>query len=258
STPREAMKLGVGIVHQELNLFPNLSVAKNLFVGRERYGVARTLRRQHQKRLAHDVIQRMGQDIDVDALVGDLSIGQQQIVEIAGVLVADVQVLILDEPTSALSEEEVAVLFRLLDELKQQGVAIVYISHRLEELIEIGDSFTVLRDGRLIASGFRGDVSIPWLVERMVGTQVGGAYREIQPAPEPVTAAPEVLSVEKLTLPSTTGGRLLDDVSFKVTAGEIVGLYGLMGAGRTELFEALIGLRKTSGGKITVAGRTLT
>lgn len=257
STPRRAMELGVGIVHQELNLFPNLSVAENLFVGRERHGTAGTLRREQQKTIARDVIKRMGQDIDVDALVGGLSIGQQQIVEIAGVLVSDVHVLILDEPTSALSEDEVAVLFRLLDELKQQGVAIVYISHRLEELIEIGDSFTVLRDGRLIATGGRDDVSIPWLVERMVGAQIEGAYRNIPPTRRPSPDAPCVLAVQNLTLPDVSGGRLLDDVSFEVAAGEIVGLYGLMGAGRTELFEALIGLRRVSGGKIILAGQEL-
>lgn len=258
ASPREAMALGIGIVHQELNLFPNLSVGQNLFVGRERRGPAGTLRHGEQRRIAREVLERMGQSIDVDRLISELSIGQQQIVEIARVLVADVRILILDEPTSSLSEGEVAVLFRLLAELKQQGVAIVYISHRLEELIEIGDRFTVLRDGELIETGPRGDVDIPWLVERMVGTRIEGPYREVPADHRPDPNAPEALAVNNLQLPNAIGGRLLDDVSFRVTAGEIVGFYGLMGAGRTELFETLIGLRQASGGDLVIGGRRLT
>lgn len=257
ASPREAMERGIGIVHQELNLFPNLSVAENLFVGRERRGVAGTLRQKDQRRIARDVLERMGQAIDVDALISELSIGHQQIVEIARVLVSDVRVLILDEPTSSLSEDEVDVLFRLLDELKQQGVAIVYISHRLEELIEIGDFFTVLRDGALIESGRRGQVDIPWLVERMVGTTVEGPYRDVPSDHRPAADAATVLEVEDLRVANSTGGLLLDDVGFRVTAGEIVGFYGLMGAGRTELFETLMGLRRAAGGRVRVAGRTL-
>ncbi|RJS91865.1 sugar ABC transporter ATP-binding protein [Salinisphaera sp. Q1T1-3] len=257
ASPREAMALGIGIVHQELNLFPNLSVAQNLFVGRERRGIGGTLRRGEQRRIARDVFERMGQPIDVDALVSELSIGRQQIVEIARVLVSDVRILILDEPTSSLSEDEVAVLFRLLSELRQQGVAIVYISHRLEELIEIGDTFTVLRDGALIETGWRDQVDIPWLVERMVGSRVEGPYRQVPADHRPDPDAATVLAVENLQLPDAVGGRLLDDVSFRVTQGEIVGFYGLMGAGRTELFETLIGLRRASAGRVTVAGREL-
>lgn len=257
SDPRAAMKLGIGIVHQELNLFPNLSVMQNLFVGRERRGVAGTLDHGCQRRLACEVFKRMGQSIDVDILTGSLGIGQQQIVEIARALVSDVRILILDEPTSSLNESEVAVLFRLLAELKQQGVAIVYISHRLEELIEIGDTFTVLRDGELIETGWRDEVDIPWIVERMVGSRIEGPYRDVKTDHRPSPDAPEVLAVENLQLPSATGGRLLDDVSFQITAGEIVGFYGLMGAGYTELFEALIGLRRPSSGRVKICGRTL-
>ncbi len=257
ASPREAMALGIGIVHQELNLFPNLTVTQNLFVGRELRGAAGTVRAARQRQLAREVFERMGQAIDVDAPLADLSIGQQQIVEIARVLIADVRILILDEPTSSLSESEVAVLFRLIDELKQQGVAIVYISHRLEELIEIGDRFTVLRDGELIETGTRGHVDIPWLVERMVGTRVEGPYRDVPSDDRADPEATPVLTVDNLRLPNSVGGLLLDDVSFSVTSGEIVGFYGLMGAGRTELFETLIGLRRAAAGTVTIDGRTL-
>ncbi|MGN8197976.1 sugar ABC transporter ATP-binding protein [Salinisphaera sp. RV14] len=257
ASPREAMALGIGIVHQELNLFPNLTVTQNLFVGRELRGMAGTVRAARQRRLAREVFERMGQAINVDVPLGDLSIGQQQIVEIARVLIADVRILILDEPTSSLSESEVAILFRLIDELKQQGVAIVYISHRLEELVEIGDRFTVLRDGELIETGTRGHVDIPWLVERMVGARVEGPYRDVPSDHRADPAAAPVLTVENLRLPDNGGGLLLDDVSFSVTPGEILGFYGLMGAGRTELFETLIGLRRAAAGAVTIDGRTL-
>lgn len=254
SGPREAMAFGIGIVHQELNLFPNLTVTQNLFVGREQGGLASTVKLGRQRKVAREVLDRMGQSIDVDAIVGALSIGQQQIVEIARVLASDVRVLILDEPTSSLSDSEVSVLFRLLGELKRQGVAIVYISHHLEELIEIGDWFTVLRDGELIETGYRDQVDIPWLVERMVGTSVEGPFRDISPDNVPSHDSPEVLSVDQLLLADSFGGRLLHDISFRVTAGEIVGFYGLMGAGRTELFETLIGLRHATSGTVTVDG----
>src|SRR5699024_9008068 len=225
-------------------------ISQNLFVGREQGGLASTVKLGRQRKVAREVLDRMGQSIDVDAIVGALSIGQQQIVEIARVLASDVRVLILDEPTSSLSDSEVSVLFRLLGELKRQGVAIVYISHHLEELIEIGDWFTVLRDGALIETGYRDQVDIQWLVERMVGTSVEGPFRDTSPDNVPSHDAPEVLSVDQLLLADSFGGRLLHDISFRVTAGEIVGFYGLMGAGRTELFETLIGLRHATSGTV--------
>lgn len=251
ANPRQAMALGIGIVHQELNLCPNLSVAENLFVGKELRNAFGVVRQAEQRRRAHETLAKMGQAIDVDALVQDLSIGKRQIVEIAKVLVSDVRVLILDEPTSSLSEAEVSVLFALIADLKRQGVSIVYISHRLEELIQIGDRFSVLRDGSLVGTGRRGEVNIAWLVERMLGSSLTS---ELRAGREISEDQPEVLQVSRLDLASERGSLLLDKVSFSVRRGEVVGFYGLMGAGRTELFETLIGLRRAIGGSIRMLG----
>jgi erythritol transport system ATP-binding protein len=254
--PRQAMARGIGIVHQELNLCPNLSVAENMFVGKElRARFGRVLHAE-QRRQARATLQRMGQDIDVDALVQDLSIGKRQIVEIAKVLVSDVRVLILDEPTSSLSEAEVGILFSLIADLKRQGVSIIYISHRLDELIEIGDHFTVLRDGHLVGTGGRDSVTVDWLVERMIGSQM---TTELRAGTDPAIheQAPEVLRVTDLEVAGDLGTLLLNKVSFSVKRGEIVAFYGLMGAGRTELFETLIGLRQAIGGKIEINGKAL-
>ncbi|MCI8212346.1 hypothetical protein AUC61_22695 [Pseudomonas sp. S25] len=256
SDPRQAMALGIGIVHQELNLCPNLSVAENMFIGKELRASFGRVRHNEQRRLAHTTLKRMGQDIDVDALVQNLSIGKRQIVEIAKVLVSDVRVLILDEPTSSLSEAEVEILFSLIGELKQQGVSIIYISHRLEELIEIGDYFTVLRDGALVGTGTRDEVTVDWLVERMIGRQMTTELRA-GCGPEVHENQPEMLRVSDLEVASERGSLLLNKVSFSVKRGEIVAFYGLMGAGRTELFETLIGLRKAIGGQIQVNGHSL-
>jgi ABC-type sugar transport system ATPase subunit len=254
--PRQAMALGIGIVHQELNLCPNLSVAENMFMGKERRSRFGRLLLGEQRTLARATLQRMGQDIDVDTLVQDLSIGKRQIIEIAKVLVSDVQVLILDEPTSSLSEAEVGILFSLIADLKRQGVSIIYISHRLEELIEIGDHFTVLRDGNLVGTGVRGNVTIDWLVERMIGSQMSTELRAARDPGEHEDAR-EVLRVTDLEVASERGSLLLNKVSFSVRRGEIVAFYGLMGAGRTELFETLIGLRQAIGGRIELNGQVL-
>ena len=256
NSPREAMARGIGIVHQELNLCPNLSVAENMFIGKERRTRFGRVLHGEQRQLAHATLQRMGQDIDVDALVQDLSIGKRQIVEIAKVLVSDVRVLILDEPTSSLSEAEVGILFSLITDLKRQGVSIIYISHRLDELIEIGDHFTVLRDGHLVGTGVRDAVTVDWLVERMIGSQMNTQLRTgTDPAVHQL--APVVLRVCDLEVASDQGSLLLNKVSFSIRRGEIVAFYGLMGAGRTELFETLIGLRHAIGGRIEINGQTL-
>jgi erythritol transport system ATP-binding protein len=188
----------VAMIHQELSLLPNLSVADNIFLGREkaRRGV---IERQAQEDETHRVISRLGLDVDPRKLVSDLPLGQQQLVEIGKALAREARVLIMDEPTSALSAAETGTLFRVIREAKATGVGIVYISHRLRELLEIGDRVTVLRDGRVVAESEAGAVDTRWLVEKMTG----GALQE-----------------------SAWRG-----------PGEVVGIYGLMGSGRTELFE---------------------
>ena len=225
---------GIAMIYQELNLLPNLSVTDNIFLGRERtrYGL---IDRRAQERETAEAMARMEQRIPPRALVGDLPLGQQQIVEIAKAITRNARVLIMDEPTSALSAAEIAVLFRLIRDLKSRGVAIVYVSHRLEELLAIGDTITVLRDGRVVAEAEAGRATAAWMVEQMTGhaTPVRG---RVEPAVSRLSGLPPAFEAR------------LGEIRIAARAGEIVGFYGLMGAGRTELFETLIGLRRAKHG----------
>ena len=240
----DAEARGIGIIHQELNLFPNLNVAENIFVAHELTSAAKIVKHKEQEAFTQKLLERLEQPIDPRTLVSDLRIGQQQIVEIAKALAQDIRILIMDEPTSALSTSEVAVLFRIIHELKAQGVSIIYISHKLDEVMEIGDYITVLRDGELIAEAPMDDVSLAWIVEKMVGRDTSRQYQP--PAHE---FGDELMRVENLSL-FQQDKFLLKDVSFSLRAGEILGIYGLMGAGRTELFECLMGLHPQVQGEI--------
>ncbi len=252
-SPRAAARLGIGIIHQELTLFPNLSVAENIFCGREITTSLGVVRHGEQEKRASEVLKRLELDVAADRLVEDLRIGPQQLVEIARALASDVRVLIMDEPTSALSAGETEVLFRIIGELTAQGVAVVYISHKLDECLRIGDVFTVLRDGRKVAEGVRSEVDLTWIVERMTGRKAGAFYtrREREPG-DPL------LAVESLSLPRPHGdGFLVDGVSFTLHAGEVLGLFGLMGSGRTELLESLYGLHEQVSGRIRLGDRDI-
>jgi erythritol transport system ATP-binding protein len=249
---RDAARQGIGIVFQELNLCPNLSVTENIFLGRDLTKARFHIDRAAQRARTAELMGRLEHEIDPDALVGDLMIGQQQIVEIAKALLEDARILIMDEPTSALSASEVEVLFKVIGELKRAGVAIIYISHRLEELIRIGDHFTVLRDGRLAAAAPRDKVSIPWIIEKMLG-----AGEVVAKRPPAVPAGPPILQVDRLTLPRRGAGLAVDNVSVSFRTGEITAIYGLLGAGRTELFESLYGLRAGAKGSVKLDGKEL-
>ncbi len=249
--PREAEALGIGIIYQELNLFPNLNVAENIFMAHEIIRNSAVINHKEQEKRAAALLNRLQQPIDPKTPVANLRIGQQQIVEIAKVLALDTRILIMDEPTSALSNAEVEVLFEVIAQLKENGVTIIYISHKLEELMQIGDYITVLRDGHLVAESRMSEVDLPWIIERMVGHESRATY---QPPQHEIKE--EVLRVEGLTLPRSAGtGYLLDNVSFSLRAGEILGIYGLTGAGRTELFECLMGLYPHAKGSVWLGGK---
>ncbi len=248
----DASAKGIGIVFQELNLCPNLSISENIFLTHPFTKVGVHIDRKRQFERAAQLLSRLEHDLSPDALVGDLPIGEQQIVEIAKALSRDVQVLIMDEPTSALSEAEVEVLFRVIEELKRAGVAIIYISHRLEELTRIADYVSVLRDGKMQNSALMKNVDVPWIISQMVGQTEMPPQRST-----PTENSVEVLRTENLCLPRPGGGYLVDHVSLSIAAGEIVGIYGLMGAGRTELFECLFGLRAEASGRIDLNGQNL-
>ncbi|MBC2608610.1 sugar ABC transporter ATP-binding protein [Citrobacter braakii] len=245
ASTRDAAAHGIGMVHQELNLFENLTVAENIFLGREiQKGMAPINEAEQEKRTA-ELLTRLDQPISPRDLVGNLKVGQQQLVEIAKALAEDADILILDEPTSALSKTEVEILFRVIRELTRQGVSIIYISHRLEELMAIGDVITILRDGKFQAEAKVSDIDVPWIVREMLGSDPVSNFLE----PGRTFGAP-VLEAEHITCVNTAGSAVVNDVTFNVHAGEIVGIYGLMGAGRTELFECLLSTERNYLGKL--------
>ena len=249
SSPRDAGEHGIRLIHQELLLFPNLSVAENIFAGSELRS-ATGVRLRAQEEAAARLLERLGQHVDPRALLGDLPVGAQQMVAISKALSQQVRVLIMDEPTSALSTREVRSLFDVIRGLVADGVAVVYISHRLEEILEISHYVTVLRDGKLVAEAPTREIDTHWIVEHMIGRDPEALFPyEPRPIGEPL------LEAEDLTLPRQGGGLWLDRVSFSLAAGEIVGIYGLMGAGRTELLQTLIGERHDAVGRIVVDGR---
>jgi erythritol transport system ATP-binding protein len=243
-SPRDAHQHKIGIIHQELSLFPNLSIAENIFAGAELRQRSGLVDFASQNAQASAVLARLGQRMDPDTLVGRIPIGQQQLVEIARALNENVAILIMDEPTSALSNSEVDVLFNVMAELRRDDVTVIYISHKLDEFRRIGDYVTILRDGALVAEAQMANTSTAWIVEQMVGRSPDGLFSRSE-AP----AGDVLLEVTNLTSPGPSGP-LVDAVSFQVRQGEVVGIYGLMGAGRTELMECLIGARSITGGEI--------
>jgi len=251
-TKMDAVRHGIGIVFQELNLFPNLTVAENIFMGNEptKFGV--DIDTHHQFEQTSQLMLRLEQSIAPEAPLGNLRIGQQQIVEIAKALAAEARILILDEPTSALSAAEVAVLFKVIEELKSQGVGIVYISHRMEELIQIGDYVTVLRDGEITGSRSMEGVDLPWIVSAMIGEK-----SKDFPRGDNHQLGDEVFRIENASLLKEGGVFTVDDVSLSIRAGEIVGLYGLMGAGRSELLECIMAQHPLSTGDYFVDGNSV-
>jgi erythritol transport system ATP-binding protein len=248
-SPIEANHLGIGMIFQELNLCDNLSVVDNIFLARETTRKDGLIARRIQKQRACELMNKLKQKIDPDELLGNLRIGEQQIVEIAKALAQDVRILIMDEPTSALSAAEVEVLFHIIRELKSAGVAIIYISHKLEELSQIGDYVTILRDGRKVAEAEIKNVDVSWMIEEMVGRNPATLFTRKERQIGDV-----LLKVEDLTLPRSGGGYLLDHISFELREGEVLGFYGLMGAGRSDLVECLTGARPQATGSICLDG----
>lgn len=250
----DARKEGIAIIHQELCLFPNMTVFQNLFMSSERTKGGFLDDAEHRK-LAKQVLARLNYPIDPDTMVGDLRVGQQQMIEIArNLLIPNLKILIMDEPTSSLSEQEVEVLFNIMRELTASGISIVYISHRLEELMRIGDFVTIFRDGRLVAEAAVKDIDVHWIVKQMVGEGKSYPKREVAVDWEKTD---KILEVKDLTLPKSGGGYLLNKVSFSLHKGEILGIYGLLGAGRTEIFECIMGMRPNHTGEITLNGQKI-
>jgi ribose transport system ATP-binding protein len=239
ANPREAQAAGISIIHQELNLIPDLSIAENIFIGREpltRFGLVDYPR---MNRDATALLRELELDLDPRTLVSLLRVGAQQVVEIAKAISFRSRVIIMDEPTSAITEHEIEMLFRQIRRLKQNGVGLIYITHKLDELPEIADDITVFRDGKFVGTKPFGDVTRDEMIRMMVGRDLADLFPKTPSAP-----GTEVLRVTGLSLQHAerAGDFAVRDVSFAVHRGEVLGIFGLMGAGRTELMQAIFGL----------------
>ncbi len=241
----DAMAQGVVMIHQELNLIDHLSVAENVFLGREKLR-GPVLDHAAMEAESKELLGRVSCEVDPKRLVGSLSIAQKQLVEIAKALSYHARFMIMDEPTAVLTERETIALFRLVGQLKEEGVTVVFITHILEELVENCDRITVLRDGQFVDTVAANETNPKALAHMMVGREMGDLYPEKPVIPE---IAEALLEVEDLTVEGLAKG-----VSFSVRAGEIVGLAGLVGAGRTEVCEAIAGIRHKDGGYVLVNG----
>jgi ribose transport system ATP-binding protein len=242
--PHAAQALGIAVVHQELALAPDLSVAENIFLG-ELPGVIgwASLRSR-----ARELIGRLGFEIDPAAIVGTLTVAHQQVVELAKALSRDVKIIVFDEPSAVLSAQDAERLHRIIAGLRGQGVGIVYISHRLDEIFRIADRMTVMKDGQVVGTVRNGDITIDQLIRMMVGRPLSALFPE---------RSRRVLGDEVLKVEHLHAGRMVRDVSFVVRAGEIVGLGGLVGSGRTEVARAIFGADRLDSGQIHVKGRAV-
>ncbi len=247
-SPRHAHEAGIHVIHQELALFPELSVAENILIDSQPRGRLGLISRKERIRQAEEVLQGLGVDIPARALVGELTLADQQMVEIAKALVGKARLIVLDEPTAVISGREVDALFEKMRRLRAAGIAMVYISHRLEEIFEIADRVTVLKDGQVVGTSEVEEMDRNRLVSMMVGRQLADIF---PPRPAPNAAGPVVLSVEDLH-----AGPRVRGVSFQIRASEIVCLAGMVGSGRTEVAEAIFGSRPIASGTIKIKGET--
>ena len=246
NSPRLAKSLGIAAIYQQPALFPELTVAENIALGLEPSGLWKRINWNARHRKARDLLDQVGARIDTATLAGDLTMPQQQLVEIARALGADAKVLIMDEPTASLSEEDTQNLFSVIRKLRAQSVGIIYISHRLEELALIADRVTVLRDGSTIDTRRMSEVDRHELIRLMVGRELSAVFPK-----RAVELGETVLELRHLSS-SATG---VSDINLAVRAGEIVGLAGLVGAGRTELARTIFGLTPADAGEILLRGK---
>jgi rhamnose transport system ATP-binding protein len=245
-SPQEAMRAGITAVHQETVMFDELSVAENIYVGRQpTAGPGGRIDWARIERDAEQLFARLEVSLPVRARVKDLSVAQRHFVEIARALSQDARVVIMDEPTAALSQREIRELYRIIAQLRAAGTAVIFISHKFDEIFEVADRYTVLRDGRYVAEGLLSDITEPELVALMVGRTVQQAYPKL----EAEIGAP-LLEVENLCHPTE-----FDKVSFSLRRGEILGFYGLVGAGRSEVMQALFGMTPGVSGTVRLDGR---
>lgn len=242
---KDAFQYGISIVAQELNYVPELTISENLFLGREDIKGGFFLNKEERRRKTGELLASMELGYDPDAKMADLNVAQCQMIEILKAISRNSKVIIMDEPTSALTRNETSVFFKKVKDLKEKGIAFIFISHRLEEVFELCDEYTVLRDGKWIASGMLQDVSTDQLIAMMVGRDIKDIYPPISDHGDKV-----VLEAKNLTNKGS-----FEKVSFQVREGEVFGLAGMVGAGRSEIAQAIFGLDHLEEGEIILAGK---
>ncbi|MDU0155142.1 ribose ABC transporter ATP-binding protein RbsA [Bacillus cabrialesii] len=245
SNPKEAEQHGIAFIHQELNIWPEMTVLENLFIGKEISSKLGVLQTRKMKALAKEQLDKLSVSLSLDQEAGECSVGQQQMIEIAKALMTNAEVIIMDEPTAALTEREISKLFEVITALKKNGVSIVYISHRMEEIFAICDRITIMRDGKTVDTTNIPDTDFDEVVKKMVGRELTERYPKRTPS-----LGEKMFEVKN----ASVNGRF-EDVSFYVRSGEIVGVSGLMGAGRTEIMRALFGVDRLDSGEIWIAGK---
>ena len=243
--PQEAEKAGIVFIYQELNVMFDLTVEENLFMGKEIHGKFGICDKKAMQKKAQEALNILGVNISPKTVMAELSVGQQQMVEICKALMADAKVIIMDEPTAALTQSETVALFKVIESLRKKGVSMVYISHRMEEIFELCDRITVLRDGSYIGVKNIPETNMNEIVKMMIGREIGERYPSRN-----VKIGKEVLKVKGLTRKGT-----FHDVNFSVRAGEVLGVSGLMGAGRTEIMQAIFGNLSYESGTIEIDGK---
>lgn len=243
--PQEAEKAGIVFIYQELNVMFDLTVEENLFMGKEIHGKFGICDKKAMQKKAQEALNILGVNISPKTVMAELSVGQQQMVEICKALMADAKVIIMDEPTAALTQSETVALFKVIESLRKKGVSMVYISHRMEEIFELCDRITVLRDGSYIGVKNIPETNMNEIVKMMIEREIGERYPSRN-----VKIGKEVLKVKELTRKGT-----FHDVNFSVRAGEVLGVSGLMGAGRTEIMQAIFGNLSYESGTIEIDGK---
>jgi len=255
ANPKEAQERGIAIIHQELNLIPDLNITENIFLGREITNSWDVLNKKAMRQKTQELLDKLKLQVSPDTLIRDLKVGQQQVVEIAKALLTHSEVIIMDEPTSAISDHEVEILFTIIENLRNEGKAIVYISHKLDELFRIADRYIVLRDGQVTESGSMEGVNQDAIIKKMVGREIKMLDKEHRQV-----KADSLLNIHNLSLQSKNGTKktLLDNVSLHLKSGEILGIFGLMGAGRTELLETILGMHPAAcNGSVSIEGKVV-
>lgn len=243
--PQEAEKAGIVFIHQELNVLFDLSVEENLFIGKEIKNKLGICNQKAMRQKAEETLKRLGVNISPTEIMSNLSVGQQQMIEICKALMVDAKVIIMDEPTAALTQSETSVLFEVIHALRKSGVSIVYISHRMEEIFELCDRISVLRDGTYVGTRLIPETNMNEIVKLMIGREIGERY--------PVRDCKIGDTVLKVT--GLTKKGVFKDVNFEVRAGEVLGVSGLMGAGRTEIMQAVFGNLPYEEGTIEISGK---